>query len=59
MYSVSYPLIGGFVYGKRSLNYIDFFQPTVNKNFSYEMGLNIFNSLGVPFDAGVVYKTSL
>lgn len=57
MYSISNPLIGGFVYGKDSLNYIDFFEPTADKNFSYEMGLNILKCLNVPTQPGVVYKT--
>jgi len=37
--TVTPPLIGGFVLGKESAAYADFFQPTSNKAFSYEMGL--------------------
>lgn len=59
MYSISNPLIGGFVYGKKSLNYIDFFQPTSDKKFSYEMGMNIIKCLNIPMQNGVVYKTGI
>ncbi len=59
MYSISNPLVGGFVYGKKSLDYIDFFQPTPDKKFSYEMGLNIIKCLNLSFQPGVVYKTNI
>ena len=59
MYSISNPLVGGFVYGKKSLNYIEFFQPTSNKEFSYEMGLNIIKSLNMTAQNGIVYKLSV
>ncbi len=58
MYSISNPLIGGFVFKKRSLRYVDFFQPTTDKDFSLEMGLNIVKSLNIPAQPGVVYKTN-
>lgn len=58
MYAVNHPLIGGFVYGKSSLDYVDFFQPTPKKTFSYEMGMNIVRSLNIPIQPGVVYKTN-
>lgn len=58
-YSISHPLVGGFVYGKKSLDYIDFFQPTSNKKFSYEQGFNILKCLNLPFNHGVVYKTGI
>lgn len=32
-------LIGGFVLGKKSLDFIEFFQPTADKTFSFERGL--------------------
>lgn len=56
MYAVNNPLVGGFVYGKKSLDYVEFFQPTGNKNFSYDMGLNVIKSLNMPVQNGVVYK---
>lgn len=43
MYSINEPLIGGFILAEQSLDYIDFFQPTTNKNFNYQQGLNIIN----------------
>jgi 2-polyprenyl-3-methyl-5-hydroxy-6-metoxy-1,4-benzoquinol methylase len=59
MYSINNPLVGGFVYSKRSLDYIEFFQPTSNKNFSYQMGLNIASILNLPVKPGTLYKTAL
>ena len=59
LYSIGNGLIGGFVYGKKSLNYIDFFQPTSDKNFSYEMGLNIIRCLNVAAQSGVAFKTDI
>jgi 2-polyprenyl-3-methyl-5-hydroxy-6-metoxy-1,4-benzoquinol methylase len=56
MYSINSPLVGGFVYGKKSLNYVDFFHPTTNKNFTYEMGFNIVKSINLPIQPGIVYK---
>jgi len=59
IYAINDPLVGGFVYGKKSLAYIDFFQPTPDKNFSYEMGLNILKSLNIQPNPGIVYKTNI
>ena len=59
MYSFNHPLVGGFVYGKKSLNYIEFFQPTADKNFSYAMGVNVLKALNIPVQPGVVYKTNI
>ncbi len=56
MYAVNHPLIGGFVYGKESATYADFFQPTTNKAFSYEMGLKIVNSIGMKYQPNVLFK---
>lgn len=59
MYSINNPLVGGFVYGKRSLKYIEFFQPTTDKGFSYEMGVNIMRALNMPVQPGVIFKTKI
>jgi 2-polyprenyl-3-methyl-5-hydroxy-6-metoxy-1,4-benzoquinol methylase len=56
MYAINHPLIGGFVLTKSSLDYIDFFQPTSNKNFSYEMGLKILNAMNIDYRPGVLFK---
>ena len=58
-YAINNPLVGGFVYGKSSLDYIDFFQPTSNKKFTFEMGMNILNCINMPAKPGVIYKTNL
>lgn len=59
MYSINHPLVGGFVYSKRSLKYIEMFHPCSDKNFSYEMGLNIVKALNIQYSPGVLYKTGL
>ncbi len=56
MYAINHPLIGGFVLTKSSLDYIDFFQPTSNKNFSYEMGIKILNAMNIDYRPGVLFK---
>ena len=55
-YAINHPLVGGFVYSKKSMEYIDFFQPTMNKNFSYEMGLNHLKILNIPYQQGIFFK---
>jgi hypothetical protein len=45
MYAVNPPLIGGFVLGKRSLEFIEFFQPTTDKGFSYQRGAMIASAV--------------
>jgi hypothetical protein len=45
MYAMNHPLIGGFVLGKRSLEFIEFFQPTADKGFSYERGMFVANAI--------------
>jgi len=59
MYAINNPLVGGFVFGKISLDYVQFFQPTTDKNFSYEMGVNILKALNVPVQPGIVYKLNI
>lgn len=56
MYSVSKSLIGGFALSKRSLDFIEFFQPTADKGFSYEKGIMIMEAIGMHRQPGVVYK---
>lgn len=56
MYAINHPLIGGFVLTKASLQYIDFFQPTSNKDFSYEMGIKILNAMNIAYKPGVLFK---
>jgi 2-polyprenyl-3-methyl-5-hydroxy-6-metoxy-1,4-benzoquinol methylase len=56
LYSITEPLIGGFVLGKKSLDYIEFFQPTTNKNFSYEMGVEIAKAINCEYKPGFYIK---
>lgn len=52
MYSIAPPLVGGFVLGKRSLDFVEFFQPTTDKNFSYQKGLEIAKAIGCHLEPG-------
>ena len=45
MYSVNNPLIGGFIYGKVSLDYADMFSPVTNPAFSQEQGQAIARAI--------------
>jgi len=57
-YSISDYLVGGFVYGKNSLKYIELFQPCADKSFSYEMGLNLLKICNVAYQPGTFLKIS-
>jgi hypothetical protein len=50
------PLIGGFILGKRSLDYIDLFLPTTNKNFDYNKGINLLKAVNLDYKCGIVYN---
>lgn len=52
MYAIAPPLVGGFVLGKRSLDFIEFFQPTSDKNFSYQKGMQIAEAIGCILQPG-------
>ncbi|QCP50985.1 class I SAM-dependent methyltransferase [Trinickia violacea] len=56
MYAVNHPLVGGFVFGKRSLDFIEFFQPTSDKNFSYERGVAIAEAIKFQHTPGTLIK---
>lgn len=56
MYAVNPPLIGGFVLGKRSLDFIEFFQPTTDKNFSYQRGTMLASATGFQNVPGKLFK---
>jgi hypothetical protein len=58
-YAVNDPLIGGFVYSKKSLDFIEFFKPTADRTFSYDMGMRIVRSIGMRLDKDTVFKTNL
>lgn len=56
MYAVNPPLVGGFILSKRSLEFVEFFEPTANKSFSYEKGLAIANAVRMNLQPGIVFK---
>ena len=58
MYAVNPPLIGGFVLGKRSLDFIEFFQPTTDKNFSYQRGTMLASAINFQYVPGKLFKLS-
>lgn len=57
LYAINSPLVGGFVFNKSSLKFIDFFHPTSDKNFTYDKGLKVLRSVNMQSEPGVVYKT--
>jgi SAM-dependent methyltransferase len=57
VYAINHPLVGGFVYRKKSLEYVDFFQPYPHKSFTYEMGRNILTALNIDPKPGVLFRT--
>lgn len=56
MYAVNHPLIGGFVFNRRSLDFIEFCQPTADKSFSYSRGVSVANFVGLRSALSIVYK---
>jgi hypothetical protein len=56
MYATNHPLVGGFIFNKRSLDFVEFFEPTPNRSFSYDKGLAIANSVRMNLQPGVVFK---
>lgn len=58
MYAVNPPLIGGFVYPKESLHYIDLFCPVSDRAFTYEKGMNVARAINCHTSPGVTYKTN-
>lgn len=56
MYAINHPLVGGFVLAKRSLEFIEFFQPTTNKKFSYEQGMEVAKAVGCYCEPGTLIK---
>lgn len=58
MYAVNPPLIGGFVLGKRSLDFIEFFQPTTDKSFSYQRGTMLASAINFQNVPGKLFKLS-
>lgn len=45
MYSVNNPLVGGFIYGKASLDYVEMFSPVTNPAFSLAQGQAIADAI--------------
>ena len=56
MYAVNPPLIGGFVLDRRSLDFIEFFQPTADRRFSYERGLKVVQAVGMRHEPNTVFR---
>lgn len=55
MYAVNHPLVGGFVLGKRSLDFIEFFQPTTDKSFSYQRGVLLASAVNLQYVPGKLF----
>ena len=56
MYAISNAFIGGFVLTKESLDYVEFFQPTMDKKFSKERGMKVAKSVGMQCTPNMLYK---
>ncbi|WP_413482209.1 methyltransferase domain-containing protein [Morganella psychrotolerans] len=54
MYQVNNPLIGGFIYNKASLDYIDMFSPVTNPAFSLEQGHKIARAVSCDCTPGKI-----
>ncbi|MBT8518728.1 methyltransferase domain-containing protein [Polynucleobacter paneuropaeus] len=54
MYSVGPQLVGGFIFTRDSLQYIDQFEPTTDRDFTYERGIQNAIESGLSLDIGVV-----
>jgi hypothetical protein len=58
-YSIVNPLVGGFVFKKRSLSFVRFFEPTSDKSFSYDQGMMVACAVGMNVDPGFLVTTNL
>ncbi len=58
LYATGVQLVGNFVYAKQSLDFVEFFQPTSNRNFSMDQGLRIATAVGMNLTPNVVFKLS-
>jgi 2-polyprenyl-3-methyl-5-hydroxy-6-metoxy-1,4-benzoquinol methylase len=56
MYAIMHPLVGGFALNKNSLDYIEFFQPTTDRNFTIEKGLAIIKAVGMQYIPGTLFR---
>lgn len=56
LFAINHPLVGGFVYTKQSLDFIEFFQPTPDRSFSFDRGLRMLQALGMPYQPGIMYR---
>lgn len=54
-YTIGGALVGCFIYTRKSLDYVDLFQPTPDKSFSIERGIRVATAVGMKLDRGVVY----
>jgi 2-polyprenyl-3-methyl-5-hydroxy-6-metoxy-1,4-benzoquinol methylase len=59
MYAVTASsFVGGFVYEKNSLNFVEFFQPTADRSFDRARGEEMARAIGFRHDPGVLYRVS-
>jgi hypothetical protein len=56
MYAVNYPLIGGFVFSKKSLDFIELFQPITSRSFSFLQGTMVAKAVGLQIEPNIVYR---
>lgn len=57
-YVVGEQLIGGFILGKRSLEFIDFFEPYPYQSLTLERGTQLARAVGMQLSQNIAYKLS-
>jgi len=59
IYSMGSELVCGFILDKRSLDYIELFNPITSKSFTKQRGENLLRVMGLNYEPGKYYKTAL
>lgn len=58
MYAINPPLVGGFVYRKSSLGYVDLFCPVTDREFTYEKGMAVARIINCYSPPGITVRIS-
>ena len=57
MYAFGVNLVAGFVYKRSSLDFVEFFQPTADKSFSFDRGKQLAKAVGMNLQENILIKT--
>lgn len=58
MYATGGHLVGNFVFGRESLQYIDHFEPTTDRSFDQFKGAQVASAAGMKPDVGILFKVA-